>query len=423
MQTRSERTGSLNSAPSILEVMRVLRWAIGLLLALGAVAGLEAVRTEATSYSRVFRLKSPQAGPWFRIYRDGKWGYADRQGRMRLPARYDDVTDFFDGVAAVQMDDRWGYIDERGTFVIEPQFDGAAPFTGGLAVVRVDGQAGAIDRSGAFVIPPIYGDVFPSPDGGVIGHREDRYVVVGPDGHEITGRAFRMAQPFSEGLAAVCIDPIHGPAFGIRGLLAERSCGYVDAAARFVVAPAYGAVEPFAGGIARVWDAEHHAFGLIRRDGTFVRGFEFQEIQAFSEGLALARDRNGAGYLRTDGTFAFRVDTNPEGGRFSTGLAAVYLLGRFGFVDRNGRLAVRARYGQVREFSDGLAPVRVNDQWGYIDRDGRLVIPARFDDAEVFVDGLALARTGETWDYIDRLGRTIMHDVCDPDDVTPLTIC
>ena len=73
-----------------------------LVLAATAVALATGADSSATSMSRVLRIKSKDAGPWFRVYRQGHWGFADRTGRMMLPARYDDAEDFFEGLAAVQ---------------------------------------------------------------------------------------------------------------------------------------------------------------------------------------------------------------------------------------------------------------------------------------------------------------------------------
>jgi len=38
---------------------------------------------------------------------------------------------------------------------------------------------------------------------------------------------------------------------------------------------------------------------------------------------------------------------------------------------------------------------RVSGKWGYIDRTGKMVIPARFLDARSFSDGLAAVRSPE----------------------------
>ncbi len=46
---------------------------------------------------------------------------------------------------------------------------------------------------------------------------------------------------------------------------------------------------------------------------------------------------------------------------FSEGLALVESDGRFGFIDRSGRVAVSFEYDYATSFSDSLALVKTND--------------------------------------------------------------
>lgn len=59
-------------------------------------------------------------------YTSCTWGFRDAKGNMVIPAKYVDVQDFCNGLAAVCMDvsgvRKWGYIDTKGNMVIEPKF-------------------------------------------------------------------------------------------------------------------------------------------------------------------------------------------------------------------------------------------------------------------------------------------------------------
>jgi len=78
-------------------------------------------------------------------------------------------------------------------------------------------------------------------------------------------------------------------------------------------------------------------------------------------------------------------------------------------------IAIPPQYDDARDFSEGLAAVRVGGKWGYIDRSGKMVIPPRFLRAEPFRGGLAVVDTSQRlfayWNkgthYIDRVGRRI----------------
>lgn len=73
----------------------------------------------------------------------GKWGFFDKSGRKVIPATYEDVLGFSEGVAAVQMPMdsespmKWGFIDTTGKMVIPARFSHAPhSFTGGRALVQ-----------------------------------------------------------------------------------------------------------------------------------------------------------------------------------------------------------------------------------------------------------------------------------------------
>jgi len=59
---------------------------------------------------------------------------------------------------------------------------------------------------------------------------------------------------------------------------------------------------------------------------------------------------------------------------------------------------------------NGLALVKVGRKWGYLGRDGKLAINAQFEIAESFsVDGIARAYVGGNVGYIDKSGRFVWN--------------
>jgi hypothetical protein len=84
--------------------------------------------------------------------------------------------------------------------------------------------------------------------------------------------------------------------------------------------------------------------------------------------------------------------------------------GKWGFIDRTGRVVVAPKYDQALEFSDGMAAVRVGKKWGYIDASGELRIPPRFEG----MIGLPFCGAGAivydssgSLTFVDRAGKLI----------------
>ena len=96
--------------------------------------------------------------------------------------------------------------------------------------------------------------------------------------------------------------------------------------------------------------------------------------------------------------------------RFSEGLAAVQDGAVLGYVDAAGKIVLvpeHAPAGGVvhRPFSSGLAAVRVGQRYGYMDRSGKLAIPARYTTADDFSEGFAMACDADGCGYIQATGR------------------
>ncbi len=59
----------------------------------------------------------------FAIYKNGKWGFADKDGNIKVQPTYENVTEFNRfGFAGISKDDKWGSKDENGNVVCEEKF-------------------------------------------------------------------------------------------------------------------------------------------------------------------------------------------------------------------------------------------------------------------------------------------------------------
>jgi len=93
--------------------------------------------------------------------------------------------------------------------------------------------------------------------------------------------------------------------------------------------------------------------------------------------------------------------------------------GRYFLIDRTGkRLSIKG-YHCITRMSEGLAAARRKETWGYLDREGQLAIAPRFVRAKPFGEGWAAVyltdrarqeggfEGGGKWGFIDRRGRFV----------------
>ena len=265
---------------------------------------------------------------------DGKWGYIDKTGVIKIQPQFGMADDFSEGLAPVSAlvgNQERGYINTSGTMVIQPQFYLAAAFSEGLAMLEAksgqDVLCGFIDKTGRLVIPAQY----------------------------------EWTSVFSEGLCAVMTE---------KG--GQQEWGYIDKTGTMVIQPQPGWAADFSEGLA----SPGWGNGFIDTKGDEVIQLPSTLVvegprSGFSEGLAIIQG------LPT----------------IEPGVPPRVLQGYKGYIDKTGAVVIKPQFDSATAFREGLAAVGVTEndvtKWGYIDKMGAWVIQPQYDDAGFFSEGLA----------------------------------
>lgn len=94
---------------------------------------------------------------------NGLWGFCDYSGKIIIPAQYDWVYPYSNGISCVQQNNKWFYINQFGDSICSQRFDEAHSFSEGLAAC-VDNDTkltGFINTNGEWHTLPIYKSVGP----------------------------------------------------------------------------------------------------------------------------------------------------------------------------------------------------------------------------------------------------------------------
>ena len=60
----------------------------------------------------------------YSVLKDGKWGFENAAGEVKVPCKYDLVTELNEfGFAGVKQDDKWGVINEKGEEIVVPMYE------------------------------------------------------------------------------------------------------------------------------------------------------------------------------------------------------------------------------------------------------------------------------------------------------------
>jgi len=102
----------------------------------------------------------------------------------------------------------------------------------------------------------------------------------------------------------------------------------------------------------------------------------------------------------------------------TSGLFPIEQDGKWGFIDKTGRIVIKPQFDEAVDFSEGLARVKIGDKWGFIDEMGKIVIEPQFVDKfseeTIFLDrsfseGLAAMNNDSKLGFIDKTGRIVIE--------------
>ena len=93
------------------------------------------------------------------VRRNGKWGFLSSDRKEVVPAIYDSVGSFHEGLADVSKDGKFGFVDTTGKVVIKLAFDNVHCFCSGIAKVVNQGRYGLINKKGRMILPAEYDSI------------------------------------------------------------------------------------------------------------------------------------------------------------------------------------------------------------------------------------------------------------------------
>jgi hypothetical protein len=234
-------------------------------------------------------------------------GYIDRSGKIQIKAQFTYALPFVDGLAGVCIEQKCGFIDKAGEFVIEPKYRANRRFSEGLALATFDHNlVGFINKSGEMVIEPQFGFLAPTVfrEGlSAVAYPHGKYGYINTQGAIVIPMQYEMAQPFSEGLAAVRVN---------------SKWGFIDKTGKLVIEPQFASVGPFSEGLAPVGanmmstsrmdrEDESHPSGFIDKQGKLVLSLRFDTTFGFVNGIAKVHFDTNWGYIDKTGKYIWQT--------------------------------------------------------------------------------------------------------------------
>lgn len=231
-----------------------------------------------------------------------KWGYMNDEGKMLIPAVYDNGNDFNDGFATVKKGGQWLIIDTKGKeTVLKGNILDVKEFSEGLAPVRMtDKKFGFLDTKGELVIPA----------------------------------QFESVGYFSDGLAwAKTLD---------------KKLGYISESGQWVIKPEFEAGKEFdpVSELARVKKAEKWCY--VDKTGDILEVNDTEDWGDFSEGLADGKKGGLRGFYNKEGHWVIEPQFQAVR-EFHNGYAAAKKNEKWGLIDKTGKWVLEPEYDSIKD--------------------------------------------------------------------------
>jgi hypothetical protein len=144
------------------------------------------------------------------IQKNGKFGFIDSKGRLRIANRYENIKAFNEELAPAMIRGRWGYINHFDNIAIQPIYEEVSGFKNGFAQVKQKGLYGLINKQGVQVLPVRYESISASGYGNLLIRQEKFFGLADAKGKTLIHPRYHLLEDAGNGFAIVMRDGKYG---------------------------------------------------------------------------------------------------------------------------------------------------------------------------------------------------------------------
>lgn len=331
----------------------------------------------------------------FRVQNDGKYGLANQEGEEILKCEYDSIESLknIENAILVTKNGQYGLASGTGDLIIEPNYKEIKPlgkkYSDGYIVVNQENQYGIIDSNKRTVLETKYEDIKNV-------HGNNLYVVKENGNWKIIDRngEEKSTIPFDE------ISEINGETLVIQR---DGKWGTVGLDGTVKVNVEYDELK-WAFGENYIAKKEDK-YGIVNEQNEVVLPFEYISLNYRSDANFIQAEKTETETIVLDNTFQEKIvgilsEVNTEKGYIRARVGDEYKYynfrleekipqevltnhtlflsikdGKYGFVDKDGKVIVDYQYDDATEQNDyGYAAVKKDGKWGSINQEGKVVL-------------------------------------------------
>jgi hypothetical protein len=150
-------------------------------------------------YQKIYNFSSGRA----KILKDGRFGFLDRFGNVRVSPQYENAQDFSEGYTAVFLAGKWGFVDRNENLIVQPFYSEVKPFFHGTARVKEKNKWSFVNSEGIKITTTPYDEIIPAEYNKWFIVSNKKYGLADSSGHEILGTKYELIRDLNNGYIIV----------------------------------------------------------------------------------------------------------------------------------------------------------------------------------------------------------------------------
>lgn len=310
---------------------------------------------------------------YFPFFENNLSGFMDSEGIVQIPAEYDEVLNFQDGIAVVVKNGKSGLINKKNELILGFEFDQIEEFYNDLAIVVLSDSFGLINRMGTLVFPLIYNDILFLNHSLIAAKNQKGYSIFNLNLEQKAELNFKEIKPLNDNYFIVQVGD---------------SIGLLNSNLGFVIPAIYEDITLIKDSTFSYQLNERK--GLITHSGRILTSPVYNEFSSFDEHskIIIARLGSKMYYLNLDGSkfISSAFEYFPKAlntAHFYNGNAIFYKNGKFGIINSKGKIVLKPTFTSLGKVSNAV-PVTKNGIYGFMDITGKMILDYNFTSIDGF---------------------------------------
>ncbi|QHT68193.1 WG repeat-containing protein [Rhodocytophaga rosea] len=147
-------------------------------------------------YQELHVMKEERVG----VKINNKYGFIDRNGKLRIANRYEGIGSFSEDMVAVKIRGNWGFVDKAEELRVQPHYEQVLDFRNGVAAISKEGKWGFVNKKGKETVKPQYESIQSLPSGRYLVSKDGKKGLVTETGKELYTTKYDAIQDLGNGL-------------------------------------------------------------------------------------------------------------------------------------------------------------------------------------------------------------------------------